>query len=674
MKGYLRRFVLFAPLYFFPAALMAQTIQNDFRDSQMNYGLHQIRVVAGLVTNPKGDPIVHAGIEILNNAGVPPRSIQTDSKGRFQSNYEFSTDSDEIQHFTATLKVTKKGFRPAHKFSDISATKVDGMSITLRPVQPEDPNLLSQADLINAISPRLRQLGPADGMAAKDGKEYARGVQEFLDRNHVDQAVPHFYKVVKDSPQCLRCRTMLGLAELSWGAWDDAYREVAESVNGYVRDRKLGSFEPLFVQGTLTSWGGDSETAAAYLREAIKFAPQDPLALRELGRAQALDLEWLAASESLKSALAAGAGPEARLRLAEALCWAGTPNQAEAELKLYLNGRDPKGASPQVRSIWANIQARKKDEGAFVAASAKAKARGEQPVDYINHPPTASLSDFEPATDQASLPAILEAVGKSVAELFANLPNICSVENVRQERLTRKGKTVSAQEYKYRYLLAAPVKRWGPGIDEYRANLRGHETAQLGASDSYMLTSGFVSAPLVFHPAYQSGSTFRLLGRQKVKGRNTLLIAYAQQPAKARICGSFQQGNNVSVTYSQGMAWIDSENYQIVRLTTDLLRPAPLVRLNKVTREIVFSEVQFKKPSRKFWLPDDVTVTLDWNGCVLRNKHAYSDFLVSNVDSSQKIGKPKDAEKIADEVSPASPHPIPQDNLSPSLVPALAKR
>ena len=179
MKGYLRRFVLFAPLYFFPAALMAQTIQNDFRDSQMNYGLHQIRVVAGLVTNPKGDPIVHAGIEILNNAGVPPRSIQTDSKGRFQSNYEFSTDSDEIQHFTATLKVTKKGFRPAHKFSDISATKVDGMSITLRPVQPEDPNLLSQADLINAISPRLRQLGPADGMAPRTGKSMPGGCKSF---------------------------------------------------------------------------------------------------------------------------------------------------------------------------------------------------------------------------------------------------------------------------------------------------------------------------------------------------------------------------------------------------------------------------------------------------------------------------------------------------------------
>jgi hypothetical protein len=188
-----------------------------------------------------------------------------------------------------------------------------------------------------------------------------------------------------------------------------------------------------------------------------------------------------------------------------------------------------------------------------------------------------------------------------------------------------------------------------------------------------MLTSGFVSAPLVFHPAYQKGSTFRLLGRQKLKSRNTFLIAYAQEPAKARLYGTFQQGKNISVTYSQGMAWIDSENFHIVRLITDLLRPAPLIRLDKETTEIGFSEVQFKKLARKFWLPDDVMVTLDWNGRILRNKHAYSDFLVSNVDSSQKIGKPKDAEKIADEVAPLAPRTIPADNPSLSLAPALNK-
>ncbi len=652
MNSHLGRVIILGLLCATPAVVPAQTVQNEFQESQLNYGIQQLRIVAGQVTTTQGAPVVHANIEILNNAGGLPRLLQTDARGRFEINYEFMAVTDEVRHFSVSLKVTKKGFQPAHKFSEISATKLEGMSITLRPIQAEDPGQLSQADLIKAIAPRLRQLESTDGVGAKDEKEYTRGVQEFLDRNHLDLAIPHLYAVAKNSPQCIRCRTMLGLAELSWGDEDGARHEVGEAVNAYIKDRKLGSFEPLFMQGTFTGWAGNSEMAITYLKEALKFAPHDPLGLRELGRAQALDLEWPAASESLKSALTYGAGPETRLMLTEAFCWTGTPDQAEEQLTLYLNGRDIKSAPLRVRTLWENIQIRKRNEAEVVAYSSKVAARGEPPVDYIHFPPISNLPDFEPATDQAPLAAILEAVGKKVSELFANLPNISSVEDVNQEMLTRKGKTVSARKYKYRYLLTAPDKRWGLSIDEYRADFQGHETPQLGVSGNYMLTSGFVSTPLVFYPPYQDGSIFRLLGRQKLNGRNTFVIAYAQQPAKARNYGSFQQGNGVTVIYSQGMAWIDSENYQIVRLTTDLLRPAPLVRLNKITPEIGFSEVQFKKPPQTFWLPNDVMVTLDWNGRYLRNKHSYSDFMVFNVDSSEKIAAPKQAAQPVDDVSP----------------------
>jgi len=160
-----------------------------------------------------------------------------------------------------------------------------------------------------------------------------------------------------------------------------------------------------------------------------------------------------------------------------------------------------------------------------------------------------------------------------------------------------------------------------------------------------------------------------LLGRQKVKGRNTFVIAFAQDPAKSRLSGNFQRGMDISTTYSQGLAWIDSENYQIIRLTSDLLRPLPLVRLDKITTEIDFSEVQFKQPAQKFWLPQAVTVTLGWNGRVYRNRHAYSDFLVSNVDSTEKIAKPKGAEKTVEVTVDPAPGSDPGEKHSLSLVP-----
>jgi Flp pilus assembly protein TadD len=664
--------MVLAPWCFLPAALTAQTVQNDFGQSGLYYGVEQLKVVAGKVITAKGDGVPHAWIQIVNNAGAPVRTIQTDNRGVFQTDYNFRENSDEVKHFTVTLTVTKKGFEVAHKIQEIPTSKVLPIGITLRPIKPADPTLLSEADLIKGVAPKLRQLRLSDGVPPKEAKEYERGAQDFLDRNHVEQAVPRFEKVARSNPQCLRCRTMLALAELTWGDWDDARREVGESVNAYLAKRTLGTYEPLFVHGVLASWDGDPERAEAYIAEAAKFAPDDPVVLQELGRVQCMDLDWVDASESLRKALAAGAGPDVRLMHAEALAWAGTPSEAEAELNLYLNGRDPKNMPPRVKSIWANIQARKKDQAALVVVSAKAKGRGEDPIDYIHHPPTRNLPDFLPATDQAALPGILASVGKNVADLFANVPNICSLEDVHQERLARNGKTASAKEYKYRYLLTMPDQHWGPSVDEFRADLHGNATPPLGSSDGFMLTSGFTSAPLVFHPAYQNGSTFRLLGRQKLNGRDTFVVAYAQEPARSRIYGSFQEGKIVSVTFKQGMAWIDAENYQIVRLTSDLLKPAPLVRLDKETTEIDFSEVKFKKVPQKFWLPDEVKVTLDWNGRVLRNQHAYSDFLLSNVDATQKIEKPKDAEKTTEEEDPLTP-PVPPASPSLSLAPPIPK-
>ena len=257
-------------------------------------------MIAGKVCTLRGDPIVHATVEITNNVGSPVRNLLTDNHGEFRSEYYVFSQGLEVKHFTVTLKVTKKGFEVAHKIQEIPTSKVLPIGITLRPIKPADPNLLSEVDLIKGVAPKLRELKPADGVPPKDAKEYERGAEDFLDRNHVEQAVPRFEKVARSNPQCLRCRTMLGLAELSWGDWDDARREVGESVNAYLGNRSLGTYEPLFVLGVLTSWDGDPQKAEAYIAEAAKYAPQDVLVLQELGRAQCLDLDWVDAQRNLK--------------------------------------------------------------------------------------------------------------------------------------------------------------------------------------------------------------------------------------------------------------------------------------------------------------------------------------------------------------------------------------
>jgi hypothetical protein len=326
-----------------------------------------------------------------------------------------------------------------------------------------------------------------------------------------------------------------------------------------------------------------------------------------------------------------------RLLRVEALLGGDQFQAASTEMTRYLNGRDVKKMPIQVRQLWAQIENRKKVEVAYV----KAKPKGNQAIDYLHRPPL-DLAGLEPATDQGQLDSILSAVGKTVTEFFGNFPSTSSLEKIHQEKLRRNKKVSATLDQKFRYLCFTPAGDWGLGFDEYRADLSGNRALPQGLQDGFMRTSGFASSSLLFHPKYQSQATFRYLGRQKVNGREAYVIAFAQQPGKARLNGGFKSSGISMITFSQGLAWIDSQSYQITRLRTDLLRPLPEVNLERETTEIAFGEVRFKGIAEGFWLPQQVTVTVDWNGKHLRNEHRYSEFKLFNVQATQKIGKPKE--------------------------------
>jgi tetratricopeptide (TPR) repeat protein len=600
------------------------------------------RIVQGRVTDAAGEPMPGVRVDVMTNTGQPVKTLQTDPLGEF--NTEFMLHRFTETDFIVTLLVVKKGYPKAHAYFNFGkAGKAILIPVVLRAAQ-DDATMLPQADLISGLAPKLRTVGTSEGLSAKDAKTYERGAIEFLDRNRLDFAVPLFEKVIASNSACIRCRLMLGLADLSWGDWSSAERQLGESVNAVLANKKLGIPEPLVAYGVLRTWAHDPEKAEPYFYEALKYSPQNTLALQELGRVQSLTLNWDGAADSERKALAAGAGPEARLILAEALVWSGSAKDADAEMNRYLDGRDIKKMPPRVNAIWARIQARKKDDNALV----KLQKPGVPYLDYVHNPPP-EFQKLESAGDQVNLEQILSAVGKTVAESFQNFPNTSSLEVIHQDRLDSNGKSGKGLSQKFRYLCLAPASKWGPLTDEYRADLTGHEAAMRGLKEDYMLTAGFVASSLLFHPAYQPGSNFRLLGRQRIRDRDAYVVAFAQVPGRSRTYGTFKVGKETRETYFQGVAWIDATNHQILRLNTDLLEPLPLLKLKAETTKIEFNEVHFNRIPEAFWLPANVTVTLDWRGRLLRNQHEYSDFIVFNVEAMQKIAKPKGAPRVAED-------------------------
>ena len=652
MKAHFRLLLLFGAVCLLPVPLAAQGGQlpqsGGFGEADISRLQQTQWVITGKVTTLEGDPIRGARVLVKpTNIAGELRTLETTLQGGFYTDYWLAINyRDRASEFSVDLTVTKKGFRTANLRIELSLTdKPWVIPVTLRSTQ-EDPNLLSQAELISSLGPRLRKLGASDGLSAAEEKDYARGVEEFLDRKRSDRALGFFTKVTRRDPSCLPCRTMLGLAQLDSGDWDGARRSFAEAVKAIQADRTVGRAEPLLASGVMESWRHEPKKAAGYFVEALNRAPQDALGLQELGRSQLLLQNCGVANDYLAKALDAGAGPEVRLLRIAALLGVGDLEGADKEMTRYLDGRDVKKMPLRVRELWAQVQSRKKVEAAF----AKARPEADPPLDYFRRP-VPELQGLEPAASQEQLASILRAVGENVAAYFRNFPNTGSLEQIHQEELRGKGKVAQTQDQEFRYLCLTPAEAWGPGFREYRTDLSGTERSPQGLTDGFMLTSGFASASLIFHPAYQPEATFRYLGHQKVNGRDTFVIAFAQRPAKARVYAAFKLGQTSTTILSQGLAWVDSGSHQIIRLRTDLLKPLPEIKLERETPEIDFGEVHFKGMAEGFWLPRQVTVTVGWNGKHLRNEHQYSEFKLFNVGFTQKIGNPKGARQASTEAA-----------------------
>ncbi|HEV2176931.1 MAG TPA: hypothetical protein VGW33_06990 [Terriglobia bacterium] len=249
------------------------------------------------------------------------------------------------------------------------------------------------------------------------------------------------------------------------------------------------------------------------------------------------------------------------------------------------------------------------------------------------------LKKLDASTSQDELPAILGRVGERVAALFRDFPNTTSREDVNEEKLFPEGTVETSISQDFHYLVLAGSEAGRPIFREYRTNAKGRLVTPSGLNQGFVLTAGFASMAIHFHPQYQGQSRFRYLGTEMMDKHETDVVAFAQKPAAQEKGVLVISGRRAVVLY-QGVAWIDHSNDKIVRMRTDLERPALEIGLKRQTTRVKFGEVHFKGESVVVWLPREVVVEAEFTGQTFRNIHRYSDFKLFSVETEQKSPEP----------------------------------
>ena len=203
---------LLLPVCLLPISLMAQSLgqSSDVLGNNPFAVIQQFWVVAGKVKTLQGVPVRGATVTVTPLISAGSKLLTTDAQGEFHTQYQLMAEG--VNEFSVLLTVKKKGLQTAHAYVDYGrSARTFAVPVTLHGLV-EDADLLSSADLVNTLAPRLKQLGPAEGLAEKSQKDYTKGV-DFFSSSTVPSAPCPF------SPKWRRTIPRASAAGPCWAWW-----------------------------------------------------------------------------------------------------------------------------------------------------------------------------------------------------------------------------------------------------------------------------------------------------------------------------------------------------------------------------------------------------------------------------------------------------------------------
>ncbi len=155
------------------------------------------------------------------------------------------------------------------------------------------------------------------------------------------------------------------------------------------------------------------------------------------------------------------------------------------------------------------------------------------------------------------------------------------------------------------------------------------------------MSNGLGAMALVFHPYYVKDYEMRCEGLTEMHGQAAWSVYFKQRADKpSRIRSYTLQDRSYNVPL-KGRAWIAANNFQVLRIETELVEPMKGLRLENEHITIEYKPVDFKSRKVRLWLPANAEMYAFFRGHRFLHHHSIADFQVFAVDVSHKTGEEK---------------------------------
>lgn len=241
------------------------------------------------------------------------------------------------------------------------------------------------------------------------------------------------------------------------------------------------------------------------------------------------------------------------------------------------------------------------------------------------------------APDPPAPTALIEQTTGKVESFLSQISDVECTELVSQTKFQPNGKVEATANSSFDYVILAESNGGELTWSESRLP---RKQAPSRRNLPLMVTNGFSTFLLIFHPEYRAGFEFTSLGDETVDGRTYIRVGFRHIPGLRSTAALLARGREIPLDL-QGAAWIEKKTGNIWKIDAGLEAPMEDIGLRAMNAEVVYGPAKFQGTSNTYWLPQTATVEVESPRQHWRNVHRFTAYRRFSTEVQEKVaGQP----------------------------------
>lgn len=257
-------------------------------------------------------------------------------------------------------------------------------------------------------------------------------------------------------------------------------------------------------------------------------------------------------------------------------------------------------------------------------------------------PPDVDSMEYRLAADApCQLDDVLARAQHRMSMQLQDFEKFTATERIEHQQIDRYGMPGPAQTREFSYIVF---------VHQFKEHSVYLEESRSGASNSSAFPTSLATTGLnglgvsILQPAYQGGFIYKCEGLTSVRGEAAWQIRFEENTATAGFFGVREWRKN-GLLYEipiKGRIWVAASSFDLLRVETDLIAPVEKLELSRDHLTVDYGPVNFQSGAAKLWLPWTAEMYMELHGKRYHHKHFLTDYMLFEVDTSNKVHKPKE--------------------------------